>query len=204
MASRRRGPGTSRVDLELNDTPALAVLAARAPRAAGVSAQALQTCQDLLRVAKRSLALFGDEFAGHGLSPGRYAVLMELYYGELQAGAGRPLAQNDGLLPSQLATRIGVTRPTITGLIDGMLREGMLLRMRADSQDGRRRGVRLSAGGRRLLDALLPQLFTRMSALVAPLSNAEQATLRELLLKIERGPTLSSAARSAQGDADDE
>ena len=204
MARRRRGPGASRVDLELNDTPALAVLSARGRRSPGVSAQALQTCQDLLRVAKRSLSLFGDQFAGHGLSPGRYAVLMALYYGELQAGAEQPGPQNAGLLPSQLAARVGVTRPTITGLIDGMLREGLLLRLRTDAEDGRRRGVRLSARGRQLLDELLPPLFARMSALVAPLSSAEQASLRQLLLKIERGPLLSSAARAArEGSGDD-
>jgi DNA-binding MarR family transcriptional regulator len=192
------------VDLELNDTPALAVLAARGRRSGGVSAQALQTCQDLLRVAKRSLSLFGDQFTAHGLSPVRYAVLMELYYGELRTDTAQHDAQSAGLLPSQLAERIGVTRPTITGLIDGMLREGLLLRLRADAEDGRRRGVRLSARGRQLLDELLPPLFARMSALVAPLSHAEQASLRRLLLKVERGPLLSGGARSSRDGAGDD
>ena len=93
----------TRTDLELNDTPALAVLARRARDFPDVDPGSLQACQDLLRVAKRSLAAFSSEFNRHGLSPGRYAVLMELY----QTPAG--------LAPSEIAERIGVTRATITG-----------------------------------------------------------------------------------------
>jgi DNA-binding MarR family transcriptional regulator len=169
-------PKPTRADLELNDTPALAVLARRARSFPGIDAASLQVCQDLLRVAKRSLAAFGAEFARHGLSPGRYSVLMELY----QAPAG--------LAPSALAQRIGVTRATVTGLIEGLSREGMVTLEASDGGDRRRKDVRLSARGRRVLERLLPELFGRMVELVAPLGDRERRTLQRLLRKIERAP----------------
>jgi DNA-binding MarR family transcriptional regulator len=172
----------TRADLELNDTPALAVLARRADDFPGVDAASLRACQDLLRVAKRSLSAFGGEFARHGLSPGRYSVLMELY----QAKAG--------LAPSEVAARIGVTRATVTGLIDGLVREGLATLDAAEGADRRRKAVRLSARGRRLLERLLPGLFARMVGLLAPLSERERRTLQRLLLKIERAPGFAAEA----------
>ena len=84
-------PSPTRADLELNDTPALAVFARRRASFEGVDPLSLRACQDLLRVAKRSLAAFGAEFARHGISPGRYSVLMELYHASV------------ALAPSELA-----------------------------------------------------------------------------------------------------
>lgn len=169
-------PSPTRADLELNDTPALAVFARRRASFEGVDPLSLRACQDLLRVAKRSLAAFGAEFARHGISPGRYSVLMELYHASV------------ALAPSELAARIGVTRATVTGLVEGLLDEGLLAREQSSAGDRRRKEVRLSARGRRLLERLLPQLFANMVGLVASLSARERRDLRRLLRKIEAGP----------------
>ena len=69
-------PRPRRADLELHDTPARALLRERPGDFPGVDERQLALCQHFLRVAKRSLATFGDAFAAHDLSPGRYAVLM--------------------------------------------------------------------------------------------------------------------------------
>lgn len=171
-------PRPTRSDLGLNDTPALAVLARRRADFRDVDPQALRACQDLLRVAKRSLAAFGAEFARHGISPGRYALLMELYQ------------TPTGLAPSELAARIGVTRATVTGLLEGLLHEGLLTLGPARAGDRRRKRVRLGARGKRLLERLLPELFASMVGLVAPLTARERRELQRLLRKIEAGSWL--------------
>jgi DNA-binding MarR family transcriptional regulator len=170
-------PPPTRSDLGLNDTPALAVLARRQADFGDVDPLALRASQDLLRVAKRSLAAFGAEFARHGISPGRYSLLMELYQAP------------EGLAPSELATRIGVTRATVTGLVEGLLQEG-LLTLGRHAGDRRRKRVRLGAYGKRLLERLLPGLFASMVGLVAPLTARERRQLQRLLHKIEAGPWL--------------
>ncbi|MCA9690241.1 MAG: MarR family transcriptional regulator, partial [Myxococcales bacterium] len=166
-------PRPRRADLELHDTPARALLRERPGDFPGVDERQLALCQQFLRVAKRSLATFGDAFAAHDLSPGRYAVLMAL-------------ARADGQLsPSTLASQIGVTRATVTGLVDGLARDGLVLRTEATAGDRRRKGLQLSASGRARLRTLLPPLFAKMVALVAPLHDREQATLQRLLTKLE-------------------
>lgn len=159
----------------MRDTPALDILPRRPGDFGGVAAIDLQVAQDLLRVSKRMLGRFADEFARHGLSPGRYALLMALH------GAERALA------PSEIAARIGVTRATVTGLIDGMGRDGLVEHVLPAEGDRRRKSIGLSAKGRRLLLNLLPDIFAQMTALIAPLTKSERARLRSALLKIEAG-----------------
>jgi DNA-binding MarR family transcriptional regulator len=168
-------PGPQRADLEMHDTPALDILRRRPDDFGGVAAADLKVAQDLLRVSKRMLGSFADEFARHGLSPGRYALLMALYKEE------RPLA------PSEIATRIGVARATVTGLIDGMSRDGLVAHVTPAEGDRRRKSIGLSAKGRRVLLKLLPDVFAQMTALVAPLTKSERAQLQSALLKIEAG-----------------
>jgi DNA-binding MarR family transcriptional regulator len=52
-----------------------------------------------------------------------------------------------------LAERAGVTRATISGLLDGLQREGLLQR-RNDDGDGRRLQIVLTAPGKRLAEAV--------------------------------------------------
>jgi DNA-binding MarR family transcriptional regulator len=168
-------PKPTRFDLEMRDTPALDIVRQRPDDFGGVPAADLKLAQDLLRVSKRLLGGFADEFARHGLSPGRYALLMTLH------GAKGALA------PSEIAARIGVSRATVTGLLDGMGREGLIEHVTPASGDRRRKSVKLSVAGRRLLLKLLPDVFTRMVALVAPLKRSERAQFRATLLRIETG-----------------
>lgn len=168
-------PAPRRFDLDMRDTPALDILRRQPGNFGGVAAADLKLAQDLLRVSKRMLGGFADEFARHGLSPGRYALLMALHGAE---GA---------LAPSEIAARIGVTRATVTGLIDGMSRDGLVEHAAPAEGDRRRKAIGLSAKGRRLLLKLLPDVFAQMAALIAPLTKSERAQLRTSLLKIEAG-----------------
>tara|TARA_R100000322_G_scaffold5079_4_gene3891 strand:- start:5330 stop:5875 length:546 start_codon:yes stop_codon:yes gene_type:complete len=160
-------------DLRLNDTPAPSLVERHPDLFAGIDPHALRAAQDLLRVSKRLLGGFADRFREHGLSPGRYSVLMTLH------AAGGPLA------PSVIAERIGVTRASTTGLVTGLARDGLVEYGSAGETDRRRKTVGLTEAGTALLLSILPDIFARMTALVEPLTEAECKTLQSILARIE-------------------
>lgn len=168
-----------KTDIPLRDTPALEALDRRKATLGHIDPAALAAAQDLLRAAKQMLGSFAAAFAVHGLSPGRYSVLMAL-------DVHRP-----SLAPSEIAEHLGVTRATVTGLIDGLARDGLV----ADTLDGadrRRKAIAITARGEALLDRILPDIFTRMADLVGPLSAEERRQAVRLLGKIEGGLATTS------------
>lgn len=162
-------------DFNLRDTPALALLRQQPDALGHIDPQHIAAAQDLLRVSKKLLSAFGEEFALHGLSPGRYALMMALY------------AEQAALSPSALADRLGVTRPTVTDLIGGLVRDGLVTHAPGDVNDRRRKAITLTAKGRELLGDVVPGIFSQMAELVAPLSKPERKTLVQLLGKVEAG-----------------
>lgn len=161
-------------DVTLRDTPALEALSQRRATLGHIDPAALAAAQDLLRVAKRLLGAFAEAFGGFGLSPGRYAVLMAL-------DVRRP-----SLAPSEIADHLGVTRATITGLIDGLVRDGLVARA-PEGADRRSRSISLTPKGDALLDEVVPAIFKRMTDLTAPLSSEERQTAVRLLTRVESG-----------------
>jgi MarR family transcriptional regulator, negative regulator of the multidrug operon emrRAB len=65
---------------------------------------------------------------------------------------------DEAINPSSLAQKLGVTRATMTGLLDGLHKKGLIER-RAQASDRRKVGVLLTAGGRRTLDNILPDYY---------------------------------------------
>lgn len=162
-------------DLELRDTPALEVLGKLPGVARNINAADVAAAQDLLRLAKKLLGHFSEEFAMRGLSPGRYAVLMALF------------AREAPLSPSEIADRLSVTRATVTGLIGGLMQDGLVAYVPADGADRRRKAIALTEKAQTLLVDLVPDVFGQMVALLAPLSGEERTTLLSLIGKVERG-----------------
>ncbi|MBI5939632.1 MAG: MarR family transcriptional regulator [Caulobacterales bacterium] len=175
-------------DIPLRDTPALAVLSRRSAALGDIDPAALAAAQDFLRVAKRMLGAFRQAFDAHGLSPGRYSALMAL-------DVERP-----SLAPSEIADRLGVTRATVTGLIDGLLRDG-LVAYAAEGADRRRKAITLTARGEALIEVVVPVIFRRMADMMAPLSPDERQTAVRLLGKVEAG-LLPARAIRAREEAD--
>lgn len=161
-------------EIPMRDTPALEALGRREAALRHIDPAALTAAQCLLRAAKKMLGAFGEAFAAHGLSPGRYAVLMALD------------AERSGLSPSEIAERLGVTRATVTGLVDGLVREG-LLTYAADPDDRRRKAIAISREGEALLDLVVPDIFQRMADLTSPLSASERGEAVRLMARVEAG-----------------
>lgn len=138
-----------------------------------LDASALQTIFALLRIFGDLQAALQVHFNRYKISPGRFAVLMSLEFGTLADDAG----------PCELADHLGVTRATMTGLLDGLERDELIARV-DHPQDRRRMKVILTTAGKRYLDQILPDHFRRISALMANLSAGERRQLIQLLNKV--------------------
>lgn len=118
-----------------------------------------------------------DGFEAHigryGMSSGRFGVLLTL------------LAADGRLIPSQIAERLSVTRPTVTSLVHALASDGMVER-HADASSLRNRPVALTAKGRRTMEAAAEDHFRRIAGATASLSKAERELLETALPLIER------------------
>ncbi|MEG2803005.1 MarR family transcriptional regulator [Stenotrophomonas sp.] len=131
----------------------------------------LTQCFQLLSLAAAIDQDCARRLAPQDLSEGRF-VLLILLQGAEQA-----------LSPHQLAERAGVTRATVTGLLDGLQRDGLLER-HADADDKRRINVCLTAAGEALAVSLFDQHTQWIRGLFADLSSAERRLLSGLLCRI--------------------
>jgi DNA-binding MarR family transcriptional regulator len=139
---------------------------------------ATKTSLILLRVASDLIAAIHDELAEHGISQGRFTILMLLENCPEEDSSDRSLS------PSDLAEMCGVSRASISGLVDGLAKDGMVQRG-ADKRDGRGRPVRITAKGKRFLDKMLPAHFTWLARVMQNLNEDERHQLIELVSKID-------------------
>jgi DNA-binding MarR family transcriptional regulator len=106
---------------------------------------------------------------GHQISHGRFSILALL---------NRDPAQ--GLCPAELAEKAGVTRATMTGLLDGLESDGYIAR-EGHVADRRMLTVRLTPTGSAFLERVIPGYLQRLNAVMSPLDAAQRRTLAELL-----------------------
>lgn len=109
--------------------------------------------------------------APHGLSEGRFVLLSLLE------------PHKEGLPPHVLADHAGVARATITGLVDGMVRDGMVER-HGNPEDRRSNLVRLTRKGRQLARKVFLQQGRWFGGLFASLSANERRQLSKTLSKL--------------------
>ena len=163
--------------LLLKDLPRFECLLEAAKEFPDLDPSACEAFLHLLRTGDESARVVETQLARHNISQGRFGVLMIL----LNRCGG-----NSGTLgPAELADAAGVSRATMTGLIDTLERDGLVTR-EPDTVDRRMMLVRLTAKGRALLEAILPDHFKRMAWLMSPLSEFERQTLVQLLNKIQQ------------------
>lgn len=173
----------------LRDLPKYEAIRQRAARYPELDPRALEAFLVLLRVASDVLDGLEAFLARQGTSQGKFTILM--------------LLNRDpevGISPSELADRSGVTRATITGLLDGLSREKLVLR-EDDAGDRRKAVVRLTRRGRAHLEAMLPEYYRQIAELMGELSDEEKVHLIGLLGKVNaRLLGLWEAAGKRPGD----
>jgi hypothetical protein len=114
-------------------------------------------------------------FAESNLTQGRFFVLLQLMDTCNKTHTPRT--------PADLAEISGVTRATMTGLIDTLEKDGLVTRQ-PESKDHRMISVNLTAKGEDVLRRVLPGHFRTMARMMAPLNQAERKTLVNLLSKV--------------------
>ncbi|MBI4625540.1 MAG: MarR family transcriptional regulator [Verrucomicrobia bacterium] len=183
--------------LMLKDLPRYECLLEAAREFPDLDPSATEVFLHLLRAGDEAFRVVESHLAQHDITQGRFGVLMALW-GNDRGGEVRP-----PLSPATLAERTGVTRATMTGLIDTLERDG-LVRREPDPADRRMMTVKPTRQAVALLTRILPGHFQRMAALMLPLTESEREVLVSLLQKIaNQASTLSptgdgSAAPTAE------
>lgn len=157
---------------ELPTQDCLAQLLVRYPQ---IEPDAMLAIMQFIRTGADVSECFERFLTKHGLSQGRFAILMYL-----NRQPDTPVNQ------THLAEAYGVTKATITGLIDGLEGDGMVERL-ADPADRRASLVRLTETSRTFLDAFLPAHFSGVSELMSGLDAQERAELIRLVGKLRDG-----------------
>lgn len=152
----------------------------------------------LLRAGDEAFAAADRNFARFDLSHGRFGVLMLLWRKARQGGGCDPTAVDEARTPADLASAAGVSRATMTGLLDTLERDGLVVR-RPDQQDRRMMLVQMTDQGREVLARLLPQHFQTVAGLFAALSESERQTLVQLLARL--CPPARRSALTDEGNA---
>ncbi|OCW55993.1 MarR family winged helix-turn-helix transcriptional regulator [Hoeflea olei] len=149
---------------------------------------------DNIRACFELLALTGAidrdcavRLARHRLSEGKFVLMFLLH--------DKP----DGLSPHELAARAGVTRATITGLLDGLERDGFIAR-RAGLDDRRKIAVILTPVGQEMASDLFREHAQWVASLFEGFTVNERKTLSGLLQRVWRN--LDAANRRLGPDVD--
>lgn len=162
----------------LKDLPRFECLLRAADRCPTLQPSACDAYLNLLRTGDEVFAVVERFLTGHEISHGGFTVLMLLGMGCDEGG--------EPATPAALAEQAGVTRATMTGLIDTLEKDGLVVRQ-PDAQDRRTIHVGLTRAGRKMLDRMLPDYFQRVADILRPLSEAERKQLVRLLQKVQAG-----------------
>jgi DNA-binding MarR family transcriptional regulator len=174
----------------LKEVPRYECLLERARQYPELDPSATEAFLHLLRTSTDLLEAFGTVHAGHHISRGRFVVLMLLGH-----CSEKPVNLAD------LADRAHVTRATMTGLIDTLVRDGHVKREQA-ADDRRMMLVTLTAAGKAFLDEILPDYFRRIAVAMGGLTEPERKSLVALMGKIEQ--TVPSVRMPTQNPVTDD
>ena len=175
--------------LLLKEVPKYECLLESSRRYPELDPSAMEAFLHLMRTSTELSAAFDVIHASHNISQGRFIVLMLL-----NRNPGKPVN------PADLADRAGVTRATMTGLIDTLERDGLVKREHT-LDDRRMMLVRLTAEGRGYFDKMLPDYFRRVALVMSQLTPDERKMLVSLMGKIQRavpGIRVTPPAKAAE------
>lgn len=160
----------------LKDVPSYECLLEASEEFPGLDPGAFVAFLSLLKTGDEVFGAENEYLAQHRLSHGRFMVLMLLQ---------RPCGEST---PASLAEETRVSRATMTGLIDTLEKDGLVVR-EADENDRRTWHVRLTPRGKATVKKVSPGYFRRVSAILKPLNEKETKQLTRLLEKVQTGLT---------------
>ncbi|WP_457587218.1 MarR family winged helix-turn-helix transcriptional regulator [Ensifer canadensis] len=158
--------------MEILEQKHLALIDEAERRGDGATAN-LRLCFEVIALAAAIDRDCAARLAPHNLSEGKFVLLFLLHQ------------LTDGLSPHELADRAGVTRATVTGLLDGLERDGFLGRQQ--SKDDRRKVlVRLSPKGEDAARELFDTHTRWIASLFAGFDESDRQTLNALIQRAWR------------------
>jgi MarR family 2-MHQ and catechol resistance regulon transcriptional repressor len=119
--------------------------------------------------------VFSMHFARYGLSSAKFNALVHLY-----------MAGDRGLTQAELGKKVLVSRPTMSGLIERLEKDNLVVR-NADPADKRVFRVCLTKRSFELMHTFLPIHNDCMHKVMSTLDKREKETLIALLGKIRKG-----------------
>jgi len=134
---------------------------------------ALRALLRLMRVGNDVQHAVASHLQAQGISLARFAVLAQL----LRTDPHR-------LTPSELAQRCGVTRATVTGLIDGLERSGWV-RREVHPEDRRSTIIYLTDRGNSFLGSILPDHAAHIARMIENIPEADLLILEATLDRVE-------------------
>jgi len=148
-------------------------------------------CELFLSILRTGETVSGIEtsyLAKHKITPGRFAVMLLL-------GIDESIVRK----PSELAEMIGVTRATMTGLLDTLERDNFVGRT-LDPTDRRSMRVVSTPECRELLKKVLPGYFNIVTSIPSVLTPEEQAEFKRLTGKIQDSFRAESKSAASAGE----
>ena len=140
----------------LKSLPTRTMLESYGARYPAMQVEAVEEALALLRRASLLMRELEAYFAGHHLSQTRFLTLIVIHR---EPGTA-------GLLPSEIAERLDVSRPVVTETIKALIAAGLLRSVPSD-HDRRAKRLFLTGEGEAVLDALLPGYFALISRFMA-------------------------------------
>lgn len=159
------------------NSPKYDALVTLASRIKDLDGPALAASLDVLQTASAIRQLLHERFHRNRMSEGRFTVLALLLS-----------APDWSMTPSELASASGVTRATMTGLLDG-LEQTRLVERRASREDRRKITVHLTREGRERTLELAPDYFAVLCAVGGALPETRRTTLTDLLAHLRESAT---------------
>lgn len=135
--------------------------------------ECIQLCFQTLSLASLIDHDCAIQLAPHGLTEGRFIVLFLLE------------AAPQGLAPKDIAEKAGITRATVTGLLDGLERDGLIARI-ADHHDRRALQIHLTDKGKHTAKTVFEQHSRWIAQIFGNLSLQERIQLTALLEKVSQ------------------
>ena len=166
--------------LQITDLPSADILSKFAKRYPEAEIEKVIQYLTLLRVGS-DLALSLDNYLSeYNLLQSRWWVLILLM-------------REDNLMsfPSTLASKTGVTKATMTGLIDS-LEKGGLVKKVIHANDRRKFKIQLTNNGQNKLDEVMPDYYRRVGRLMGALSKEEGEVLVSILSKLQANKVLNN------------
>lgn len=133
----------------------------------------LKTLIAFIRTSHEIYNEMSSKLSRFGLSQGKFKILLILFR------HGQPMK------PSELAKHAGVTRSTMTGLIDGLERDGFI--RRGVHEDRRVTTIHLTEDGKQLIHRIIPYYVEYSTILMSELTKDDYNLLAGLLEKLKTG-----------------